>query len=100
MKTGFAPSTKYLTGRKEELCDWISRNVQAKCELKPIVLQGYAAEQIIDYAQKEKSDLIVLSARHHRFRGGTFFGRTTELVVRHAPVPVLTAPIIEASLDE
>jgi K+-sensing histidine kinase KdpD len=79
---------------KAELCDWISGNAEARCELKPIVRQGNAAEQIINYANEEKSDLIVLSARHHSFRGGTFFGRTTELVVRHAPLPVLAVPIL------
>lgn len=79
---------------EKELCDWIASNVQAKCELRPIVRQGNAAEQIIHYAKEEKVDLIVLSARHHSFHGGTYFGRTTELVVRHAPLPVLTVPIL------
>ena len=78
---------------EEELCSWISGSAQAHCELKPIVRRGNAAEQIIKYANEEKSDLIVLSARHHSFQGGSFFGRTTELVVRHAPLPVLTVPI-------
>ena len=78
---------------EEALCSWIAGSAQAHCELKPIVRRGNAAEQIVKYANEEKSDLIVLSARHHSFQGGTFFGRTTELVVRHAPLPVLTVPI-------
>ena len=77
---------------EEELCDWISSNVKAQCALKPIVRQGNAAEQIINFATEEKIDLIVIGARHHSFHGGSFFGRTTELVVRHAPLPVLTVP--------
>ena len=79
---------------KEKLCNWISDNVQAKCVVNPIVRHGNAAEQIINYAKEEKSDLIVLSARHHSFHGGTFFGRTTDLVVRYAPLPVLTVPVL------
>ena len=79
---------------KEELCNWISSNIRAQCEPKPIVRHGNAAEQIINYAIEEKTDLIVLSARHHSFLEGTFFGRTTELVVRHAPLPVLTVPVL------
>lgn len=78
---------------EEEFCSWISGSAQAHCDLKPIVRRGNAAEQILKYATEEKSDLIVLSARHHPFQGGIFFGRTTELVVRHAPLPVLTVPI-------
>jgi nucleotide-binding universal stress UspA family protein len=78
---------------EKELCDWISGSVQGKCAFKPVVRRGNAAEQIINYAIEEKSDLIVLSARHHAFHGGTFFGRTTELVVLHAPLPVLTVPV-------
>jgi nucleotide-binding universal stress UspA family protein len=79
---------------KDTLCNWVSSNVQAKCELEPIVRQGNPAEQIINHAIKEKCDLIVLSAHHHSFQGGTFFGRTTDLVVRRAPLPVLTVPIL------
>jgi nucleotide-binding universal stress UspA family protein len=79
---------------KEKLCNWISDNVQAKCVVNPIVRHVNAAEQIINYAKEEKSDLIVLSARHHSIHGGTFFGRTTDLVVRHAPLPVLTVPVL------
>lgn len=79
---------------KEKLCSWISDNVKANCVVSPVVRHGNAAEQIINYAREEKSDLIVLSARHHSFHGGTFFGRTTDLVVRHAPLPVLTVPVL------
>jgi len=79
---------------KDTLCNWVSGNVQAKCELEPIVRQGNAAEQIINHAVEEKSDLIVLSAHHHSFQEGTYFGRTTDLVVRRAPLPVLTVPIL------
>ena len=79
---------------KEKLCNWIPDNVQANCAVNPVVRHGNAAEQIINYAREEKSDLIVLSARHHSFHGGTFFGRTTDLVARHAPLPVLTVPVL------
>lgn len=82
-----------ISKMEEEFCSWISGSTQANCELRPIVRRGNAAEQIIKYANEEKIDLIVLSARHHLFQGGIFFGRTTELVVRHAPLPVLTVPI-------
>ena len=83
-----------VSALEEKLCNWISDNIQAKCVVNPVVRHGYAAEQIINFAKEDKSDLIVLSARHHSFQGGTFFGRTTDLVVRHAPLPVLTVPVL------
>jgi nucleotide-binding universal stress UspA family protein len=79
---------------KDQVCNWISGSVQTQCEFEPIVLKGNAAEQIIDYAVEKKSDLIVLGAHHRSFHGGTFFGRTTDLVVRRAPLPVLTVPVL------
>jgi nucleotide-binding universal stress UspA family protein len=78
---------------EKDLCNWISGKIQAQCDMKTVVRHGNAAEQIIGYANEEKMDLIVIGARHHSLQGGIFFGRTTELVVRHAPLPVLTVPI-------
>jgi nucleotide-binding universal stress UspA family protein len=86
--------TPDISAIEKELCSWISSNVRTQCELKPIVRHGNAAEQIIRYATEEQIDLIVLSASHHSFQGGSYFGRTTDLVVRHAPLPVLTIPIL------
>jgi len=77
---------------QEKLCEWIANTAKVKCDVNPIVLNGNAAEQIISYAEKNKDDLIVLGANHQRFLEATFFGRTTELVIRHAPCPVLIAP--------
>lgn len=81
----------------EKLCDWITDTVKVQCEVKPMVRKGHAAEEIISYARKNKDDLIVLGARHQKFLEATFFGRTTELVMRHAPCPVLIAPRFSAS---
>lgn len=77
---------------KETLCDWVSGAAKAQCELEPIVRKGSAADQIITYAEEEKSDLIVIGARHKAFHDSIVLGRTTDLVVRHAPSPVLVVP--------
>jgi len=71
---------------EEKLCAWIADSVKVQCEVKPMVLNGHAAEEIISYARENKDDLIVLGARHQ-----------TELVVRHAPCPVLITPRFSAS---
>ena len=81
-----------LSQSKEKLCDWISGTVKTKCNLEHVVRKGNAAEQIILHAREAKVDLIVLGAHHKRFQDAMVLGRTTELVVRHAPVPVLIIP--------
>jgi len=82
---------------QEKLCAWIADTVKVQCDVKPMVRKGHAAEEIISYARENKDDLIVLGARHQQFLEATFFGRTTELVVRHAPCPVLITPRFPAS---
>jgi nucleotide-binding universal stress UspA family protein len=82
---------------EEKLCAWIADTVKVQCDVKPMILSGHAAEEIISYARENKNDLIVLGARHQQFLEATFFGRTTELVVRHAPCPVLITPRFPAS---
>jgi len=82
---------------EEKLCTWIADTVKVKCEVKPMVRRGHAAEEIISYARENKDDLIVLGARHQQFLEATFFGRTTELVMRHAPCPVLITPYLSES---
>jgi nucleotide-binding universal stress UspA family protein len=82
---------------EEKLCAWIADTAKVQCEVKPMVRKGHAAEEIISYAGENKDDLIVLGARHQQFLEATFFGRTTELVVRHAPCPVLITPRFSAS---
>ena len=82
---------------EEKLCAWIADTVKVQCDVKPMVLSGHAAEEIISHAKENQNDLIVLGARHQQFLEATFFGRTTELVVRHAPCPVLITPRFPAS---
>ena len=81
---------------QEKLCAWIADTVKVQCDINPIVRNGHAAEQIISYAEENKDDLIVLGANHQKFLEATFFGRTTELVTRHAPCPVLITPYFSA----
>jgi len=81
-----------LSQAKETLCNWISRTVKTSCDLEPIVRKGNAADQIITSAKEAQDDLIVIGARHRIFHDATVLGKTTDLVVRHAPVPVMIIP--------
>jgi nucleotide-binding universal stress UspA family protein len=72
------------------LCAWVPSDIRSRCSLKEIVRRGDAAEKIVEVAQDEASDLIVLGAQHKRFSDTTVIGATTVRVTRHAPCPVLT----------
>jgi universal stress protein A len=81
----------------KDLCSWVVEPAGALCDVAPIVRKGPPAEEIIRYTRERQQDVIVLCAYHRPFQESTFFGRTTDLVVRHAPVPVLVVPIFAGS---
>ena len=78
---------------EDRLHDWINASVKTKLAVKSLVRQGNAPEQIVAYAREERQDLIVIGALRQSFLEGGFYGRTTELVLRYAPVPVLVIPV-------
>lgn len=55
------------------------------------ILQGIAAEEICDFANKQLADLIVVGTHGRGLVGRMLLGSVAEKVVRTAPVPVLTA---------
>lgn len=59
---------------------------------KPVVRKGQAAEQIIAFAREGNYDLLVFGAEHRPFLQSIIFGTTTELLLRHAPIPKLVVP--------
>lgn len=61
------------------------------------VVLGDAATKIVDIANLEESDLIVLSPRPHSALRRLFFGSVTDKVTRAAPCPVLSIPQIKQS---
>ena len=63
-----------------------------RCAIRSVVRHGRAAEQIVKFATEERQDVIMLGAPTRRRFTSALFGETTELVLRHAPVPVLVLP--------
>ncbi len=53
-------------------------------------IYGRAAEEILDYAEKNKVDLIIMSTHGRSGISRFAFGSITDRVVRHSIVPVLT----------
>jgi nucleotide-binding universal stress UspA family protein len=80
-----------LAPARDELCAWLP-SVATRCEVRPEVRRGQAAEQIVAFAGEPRQDLIVLAAHTKPERHGLFHGTTTERVLRQAPAPVLVVP--------
>jgi nucleotide-binding universal stress UspA family protein len=57
--------------------------------------QGHAADAIVDFAEDEGSDLIVLTRTGRRGLTRFLIGSATDGVVRTAPCPVLVVPVTE-----
>ena len=72
--------------------EWIRKTIEDSGNIDSVIRRGTAAAQTIDLAREIDCDLIVIGAHHKQFEQGTVMGRTTELVLRHAPVPVLAVP--------
>ncbi|MBU0988497.1 MAG: universal stress protein [Proteobacteria bacterium] len=67
------------------------------CPLDFSELSDLALKYAAVAAREYDATLHVLHARHQPFLEATFFGRTTELVVRQASCPVLITPRFSAS---
>ena len=72
------------------LCDWMTADERARCNIREVVRHGDAASEIIGLAAEESFDLLVIGAPHRTFFEGFVLGTTTLRAVRHAPCPVLT----------
>lgn len=60
--------------------------------VQAVVLAGKPANMILDYAEAQHADLIVMGAHGESAVTRFFLGSVAERVVRHADRPVLTVP--------
>ena len=102
--TVLEPDHRMLVDEQPPLRQWIPQEVRSLCRYTEFVERGNPAEKIIGFAQRCHASLIVLGAQHKRFLDESVIGITSERVMRHSPIPVLTvvAPIRdeEAKSDE
>ncbi|WP_291320763.1 universal stress protein [Desulfonatronospira sp.] len=54
------------------------------------VLTGYAAEEILKYADQENMDMIIMGTHGRKGIDRVLFGSVAEKIVKSAPIPVLT----------
>lgn len=81
-----------LRSSEAMLKEWLGQVNAARCIVEPVTRVGHAAEQIMALINETKADLAVLGAENSRSAGHPLLGRTTKLVLRQAPVPVLVVP--------
>ncbi len=65
------------------------RLVKDGLAVKAVVVDGRPAEEILDYAKKNKIDLIVMASHGKSGISRWFFGSVAQKVLQHSPVPVL-----------
>jgi nucleotide-binding universal stress UspA family protein len=62
---------------------------QIPCEINTEMIEGSAAEAVLDVAVTHNSDVIVIGSRGLGTLAGLLLGSTSQKVVAHAPCPVL-----------
>ncbi|HKE60032.1 MAG TPA: universal stress protein [Pyrinomonadaceae bacterium] len=69
------------------------------CEIKHAVSEGQPYREILNYAEKNKIDLICLGAHGAGFGMKTLFGSNVDRVLRQAPCPVLVTRPLKPTLS-
>jgi nucleotide-binding universal stress UspA family protein len=88
------PNMQYaIDARMESATTIMQKAVHAvgdvPCEIHTELIEGPAAEAIIDVAATRKSNVIVMGSRGLGTLAGLLLGSTSQKVVAHAPCPVL-----------
>jgi nucleotide-binding universal stress UspA family protein len=63
--------------------------------VEKLIQQGIPHEEIINFAAKEKIDMIIMGTYGKKGIERFIFGSTAEKVVRNAPCPVMTVRVPE-----
>jgi nucleotide-binding universal stress UspA family protein len=79
----------------------VREQVPAGVPVETVIMTGRAVEAIIDYAEKQNADLLVMCTHGRTGISHALMGSTAEAVVRRAPCPVLTLrqpmPVVDAA---
>ena len=84
--------TRRLQAAEKQLDGFVEREKPKGMDVKTIVTDGKAYEQILATAQDVNADCIVLTLQRRSLLERAFLGSTAERVVRLAPIPVLSIP--------
>jgi len=78
--------SELLTQKLQDLVPGEARNW---CRLHTALLEGPPYQELIEYADRQSMDMIVMGMRGHGLVRTLLLGSTTDRVVRHTPCPVL-----------
>lgn len=78
-----------VTGAEQSMQNFVAENF-AGIEAKGQVLIGYAAEEILNRANDENVDMIIMGTHGRKGIDRILFGSVAEKVVKNARIPVLT----------
>lgn len=79
------------TGAEQSMDEFIAANFTAPgIKVKGVILSGYAAQEIIDYATGNAMDVIVMGTHGRTGIDRVLFGSVAEKVVKTSAVPVMT----------
>ena len=65
------------------------KEINQKIEVLPVIQKGLDYEEIIDYSNKEKIDVIVIATHGRTGLLHTLLGSVAEKVIRYSKIPVL-----------
>lgn len=86
----YVPQTQNELKKVEKFLDTAKKQVSKNSIVfKKKVLFGHEAKQIVDFAQKQKFDLIVIGARGHGGIKQMILGSISNTVVHSSKIPVL-----------
>ncbi len=79
-----------ISGAEETMEKFIGENFENSLQVTGKILTGYAAEEIIKYANENNIDLIVMGTHGRKGIDRILFGSVAEKVVKSSYIPVLT----------
>jgi nucleotide-binding universal stress UspA family protein len=86
----YVPQTQNELKKVEKFLDAAKKQVvKNSVNFKKKTLFGHEAKQIVDFAQKQKFDLIVIGARGHGGIKQMILGSISNTVVHNSKIPVL-----------
>lgn len=81
---------EHMLKEVHEKCDALLAAVQTDIPIRRVVRKGETAEEILDYVEEIKADLIVIATNARSGIEQFFIGSIAQRIVRYATCPVVT----------
>ena len=78
-----------ITGAEKTMQEFVAENFSG-VKAKGMVVNGYAAEEILTLAAEVKADIIIMGTHGRKGIDRILFGSVAEKVVKSSPIPVMT----------